>query len=200
MSGAAAAADASGGAADDPWASRKHPLESRWTLWFEQKQQKAGLRPLHTFDSVEDFWCLHANIKAPSGLAPASTVALFKEGIEPRWEDPANAGGGCWTAVLPRATNAAELLDSWWLALLLACIGEQFEAEGDEVCGATVSIRHGKNRVELWTRSAGSEALQVSIGKQLRAVLKTVPETTRMGFATFADKMQPGKARDRYYA
>lgn len=54
MSGAG---DAAGDA--DPF-PRKHPLEGAWTLWFEQKleqkQKKPGLQPLHTFDSVEDFW------------------------------------------------------------------------------------------------------------------------------------------------
>lgn len=43
---------------------------------------------------------------------------------------------------------------------MLACIGEQFE-EGDEVCGVTVNIRNGKNRIEMWTKTAANEALQV---------------------------------------
>lgn len=43
---------------------------------------------------------------------------------------------------------------------VLACIGEQFE-EGDEVCGVTVNIRNGKNRIEMWTKTAANEALQV---------------------------------------
>ena len=43
---------------------------------------------------------------------------------------------------------------------MLACIGEQFE-EGDEVCGVTVNIRAGKDRVELWSKTAANEAVQV---------------------------------------
>jgi translation initiation factor 4E len=44
---------------------------------------------------------------------------------------------------------------------VLACIGEQFE-EGDEVCGICVNVRAGgKDRVELWTKTAANEALQV---------------------------------------
>ena len=43
--------------------SRRHPLEYRWTLWFDNPAQKQsmnkfgqGLRPVYSFDTVEDFW------------------------------------------------------------------------------------------------------------------------------------------------
>jgi translation initiation factor 4E len=43
--------------------SRRHPLEYRWTLWFDNPTQKQslnkfgqGLRPVYSFDTVEDFW------------------------------------------------------------------------------------------------------------------------------------------------
>lgn len=110
--GADAAAAAA--AAADPF-PRKHPLETGWALW---AGEKSGLRPLHTFDTVEDFWCLHANLKPPSALPPPATLALFRAGIEPKWEDPANANGGCWVAVAPRAPNANTVLDQWWLQLV----------------------------------------------------------------------------------
>lgn len=47
----------------EPDFSRKHPLEHKWTLWFDNPQKKQtvdkfgqGLRSVYTFDSVEDFW------------------------------------------------------------------------------------------------------------------------------------------------
>lgn len=43
--------------------SKKHPLETKWTLWFDNPngKQKASswgqtLRSVYTFDTVEDFW------------------------------------------------------------------------------------------------------------------------------------------------
>jgi len=43
--------------------SKKHPLEHTWTLWFDnpngrQKPTTFGktLRPVYTFNTVEDFW------------------------------------------------------------------------------------------------------------------------------------------------
>ena len=74
--------------------NQKHPLEHTWTLWFDnpngrQKQATWGqtLRSVYTFNTVEDFWCLYNNILAPSRLIMGTDFHLFKEGIEPKWED-----------------------------------------------------------------------------------------------------------------
>lgn len=83
---------------------------------------------------------LYNNIKAPSQLQPSATYYLFKDGIEPKWEDPRNTHGGSWTCQAPRAPNGRATLDAWWLHAVLACIGEQFD-EGDEICGVTLNIR-----------------------------------------------------------
>lgn len=187
----------------EPDFGKKHPLEHRWTLWFDNPTGKQtinkfgqGLRSVYSFDTVEDFWCLYNNIKAPSQLQPSATYYLFKDNIDPKWEHPKNAQGGCWTANVPKTPNAKQTLDAWWLHAVLACIGEQFD-EGDEVCGVCVNIRAGKDRVELWTKTAANEALQTSIGKQLKQFLD-VPDTGKIGFGVFAEKLQQGKGRDKY--
>lgn len=43
--------------------SRKHQLEHKWTLWFDNPSTRQtlnrygqGLRPVYSFDTVEDFW------------------------------------------------------------------------------------------------------------------------------------------------
>ena len=48
---------------DNKQSADKHPLEHKWTLWFDnpsgkQKQDTWGssLRSVYTFDTVEDFW------------------------------------------------------------------------------------------------------------------------------------------------
>jgi hypothetical protein len=42
---------------------------------------------------------------------------------------------------------------------LLAMIGEQFD-EGDEICGAVVSVRR-QDKIAIWTKTASNEAAQV---------------------------------------
>lgn len=43
---------------------------------------------------------------------------------------------------------------------LLAMIGEQFD-EGDEICGAVVSVRRSQDKIAIWTKTASNEAAQV---------------------------------------
>ena len=47
----------------EPDFSKKHALEHRWTLWFDNPSGKQslskygqGLRSVYSFDTVEDFW------------------------------------------------------------------------------------------------------------------------------------------------
>jgi hypothetical protein len=68
---------------------------------------------------------LYNNIKAPSQLQPMATYYLFKDGIEPKWEDPKNTHGGSWNCSAPRTPNGKQVLDSWWLHAVssLGCAG-----------------------------------------------------------------------------
>lgn len=56
---------------------------------------------------------------------------VFKHGVKPTWEDPANARGGAWIVRLRKGLAAR-----FWEELLLAMVGEQFES-GAEVRGRT---------------------------------------------------------------
>jgi ribosomal protein S1 len=42
----------------------------------------------------------------------------------------------------------------------LGMIGEQFD-EGDEICGAVVSVRAKQDKISIWTKTASNEAAQV---------------------------------------
>ena len=157
--------------------NQKHPLEHTWTLWFDnpngrQKQATWGqtLRSVYTFNTVEDFWCLYNNILAPSRLIMGTDFHLFKEGIEPKWEDAKCAKGGKWTYFFPKSKEPAAL-DDCWLNLLLAMIGEQF-CEPSEICGAVISVRQKQHRIALWTKTASNEADQMAIGRHFKSVLE----------------------------
>lgn len=56
---------------------------------------------------------LYNNIKPPSWLQPGTDFHLFKEGIQPKWEDPACENGGKWTILVPRGNK--QILDKFWL-------------------------------------------------------------------------------------
>ena len=59
---------------------------------------------------------MYNNIRTPGQLQPTATFYLFKDHIEPKWEDPKNVNGGCWTASVPsKGPNSKAQLDAWWL-------------------------------------------------------------------------------------
>jgi hypothetical protein len=82
---------------------------------------------------------------------------LFKDGIQPMWEDAANARGGKW--VLRMKKGVASQL---WEETLLAMIGEQFDV-GNEVCGAVMSVRYHEDNLSVWNRTAENDAATAKI-------------------------------------
>mmetsp|Transcript_4935 Transcript_4935/g.14213 ORF Transcript_4935/g.14213 Transcript_4935/m.14213 type:complete len:211 (-) Transcript_4935:196-828(-) len=194
---------ASDGKAESKGEPTTHPLEHKWTLWFDnpkgsQRPQTWGdtLKPVYTFDSVEDFWRLYNNIKPPSWLGAGTDFHLFKKGIQPKWEDPQCEAGGKWTILVPRGGgNSKQFLDKFWLHSLLACIGEQF-SHSDEICGVVVNMRQKQDKVCLWTKTASNEAVQIGIGKQFKEFLEF---DQNCGYLVHNDaKILDRKAKDRY--
>ncbi|PKA54509.1 Eukaryotic translation initiation factor 4E-1 [Apostasia shenzhenica] len=177
-------------------AIQPHPLEHSWTFWFDNPSAKSrqatwgsSIRPIYTFSTVEDFWSLYNNIHHPSNLLVGADFYCFKHKIEPKWEDPVCANGGKWTISCARGKS-----DTFWLYTLLAMIGEQFDY-GDEICGAVVNVRGKQERIALWTKNAGNEASQLSIGRQWKEFLD-YKET--IGFIFHEDAKKSDRPKNRY--
>ncbi|NWW71180.1 I4E1B factor, partial [Climacteris rufus] len=138
----------------------KHPLQNRWALWFfkndKSKMWQANLRLVTKFSTVEDFWALYSHIQLASKLAAGCDYSLFKDGIEPMWEDSQNKRGGRWLVTLAKQQRHTEL-DRFWLETLLCLIGEMFDEYSDEVCGAVINIRTKGDKIAIWTREAENQ-------------------------------------------
>jgi len=80
--------------------------------------------------------------------------------------------------VLTMKNNTA-LLDRCWNWLAFALVGEELE-EGDEICGAVVSLRSKVDRIQLWTRSKDDVEKINSMGKRLVKLLD-VSEADNIG-------------------
>lgn len=178
----------------------KHPLYSTWTLWFDNasKNDKAKnwdelIQKVMLVESVEEFWGLYHNIVPPSLIHVGSNYYLFKEGIKPAWEDPANQRGGSWSIQLAR-DRSRDLIDKWWLYTMLAAIGETFETPytsngkppaemsfTDEVTGVVVSARKAFFRISIWTRSSDSKELAQNVGRHFKYGVLGAPEGKKLG-------------------
>ena len=87
----------------------------------------------------------------PDNVRGGLDYMLFRDGIQPRWEDDANKSGGKLTFKIRK--GAANPL---WENLVLALIGETLYGSED-VCGAVLSLRYHDDTFSLWHR-AGVDA------------------------------------------
>lgn len=175
----------------------KHPLYHSWTLWFDNPVHKgsssakerreswgANLHKVVDIKSVEEFWGLYNNIVPPSTLPQSANYYLFKDGIQPAWEDPANGNGGKWSVQLPREKHRNQI-DKLWLYTMLAAIGEMLETptpdsklptkiEDELVTGVILQARSNYYRISVWTRRADDWDVEVPEGAE-------VPESVAVG-------------------
>eukprot|EP01127_Copromyxa_protea_P007920 TRINITY_DN17_c0_g1_i1.p1 TRINITY_DN17_c0_g1~~TRINITY_DN17_c0_g1_i1.p1 ORF type:complete len:188 (-),score=35.68 TRINITY_DN17_c0_g1_i1:73-636(-) len=157
--------------------STKHQLNDDWTWWFtnptkRQTRESWGesLKEIYTFDTVEDFWSLWNNIKGSHELPEQCTYHLFKKGVEPKWEDPENKAGGQWVYIHDKRNTNPDL-NSLWLQVILAMIGNTFD-DSDDICGVEVKIKPRQAKICLWTKTGSDDVKQRRIGEHLREVLE----------------------------
>jgi len=159
----------------------KHPLNSRWTLWYTKPQVNKSenwhdlLKPVITFSSVEEFWGIYNSIPVANQLPLKSDYHLFKEGIRPEWEDEHNSKGGKWSYSFNSKRDVNPVINELWLRGLLAVIGETIEDDENEVNGIVLNIRARAYRVAIWTKDCDESRLR-TLGERLKKVLQLSDE------------------------
>jgi translation initiation factor 4E len=146
-----------------------HHLENTWTFWFSKKPSKMNpafnwvesLRKLGTFNTVEDFWRYYTWLKRPTEIINNSNIYMFKDEIEPMWENFPN--GGCWTL---RIKKKSPVIGKWWEELLFAAIGEALQEP--DIVGVSVSVKPKEEIFSIWNRDASAKP---RVGEKLRHLL-----------------------------
>ncbi|XP_055969018.1 eukaryotic translation initiation factor 4E type 1B [Sorex fumeus] len=166
-----------------------HPLLTRWALWFSKNDRsrawRDSLQLITKIDTVEDFWAVYSNIKLASRLSTGCDYALFRDGIEPMWEDSMNKKGGRWLVCLARQQRHTDL-DRLWLETLLCLIGESFAEHGPEVCGAVINIRTKRDKIAVWTKEAENQEGVLHIGRIYKERLR-LSSTAIIGYQAHVD-------------
>ncbi|XP_006873555.1 PREDICTED: eukaryotic translation initiation factor 4E type 1B [Chrysochloris asiatica] len=166
-----------------------HPLQNRWALWFFKNDSSRvwqdNLHLITKFDTVEDFWSTYSHIQQASKLSSGCDYALFKDGIQPMWEDSRNKRGGRWLVSLAKHQRHSKL-DRLWLETMLCLIGESFEEHSREVCGAVVNIRTKGDKISVWTQEAENQASVLHIGQVYKEHLGLSTKAT-IGYQAHAD-------------
>lgn len=117
---------------------KKLPLRHQWTAWQWDMEKDANGNPINalqvignwehalkqkdTFDTVEDFWRVYHLIKPVDNdqVKLPADYSIFKTGIKPMWEDPANMDGGRWLLVFRKDINKkpSSNLEIVWLEVV----------------------------------------------------------------------------------
>jgi len=167
----------------------KHPLQNKWAMWFfkndKSKDWAANLRYITSFDTVEDFWALYNHILPASKLGVGCDYSVFKDGVQPMWEDPNNKKGGRWLMNLNKQQRHSDL-DAYWLETLLCLVGEAFDEQSDDICGAVVNIRGKGDKLAVWTGDARNAESNMKIGRTLKSRLE-IPKGIQIGFQAHTD-------------
>lgn len=149
----------------------KHPLYHNWTLWFDNPSAKgmtkaAGgkdswgeeMKRVVDFDSVEEFWGLYNNVIPPSMLPQRANYYLFKEGVKPAWEDPANADGGKWAVQMPRDKSRESIDKLWLFTVCVQCARAAFACTSAGWILIGSSLIHFADALSDWRDSRSAAA------------------------------------------
>ena len=86
----------------------EHWLENTYCLWSlawsdphnkHDKDYVNNLQLIASFGTVEQWWSIYSHLININYLPPYMELNLFKTGILPMWEDPANIRGGRWVTI-----------------------------------------------------------------------------------------------------
>lgn len=175
----------------------QHVLHGRWTLWIDYPGTKrssgkgwdSNLRKVGTVSTLEEFWGVLNAVAPPSKLPSDCNYYLFREGIEPTWEDKHNEAGGKWVA--QHSKQRRDRLDRAWLSSCVAAVSEQLESDQypNQVCGLVASLRKNQDRVSLWLNAAANESAVMAVGARWKAAMGLRGQT-KIGFHPHSDALR----------
>jgi len=150
-------------------ASEPITLASEWAFWHDSQRKKglkreafeAEIKQGTPFSTISEFWIRWNDIQDSMSLPLRNNVNVnvFKRGIKPLWEDPANRRGGKFQVSLAKNIDAAELNEAWLYVVISVLLGEMGVQE--EINGMVLSTRNWGNTLSIWTRSTEAPELEI---------------------------------------
>lgn len=153
-------------------------LDHQWILYEHTRSTEDNydscISTVAAVDSLVRFWQIVNRYPAPSKLFSDATtknifnskdvvaLSFFRDGVEPRWEDPENEKGA---EVSKRVFASLDEIDQDWLNVLVSCVTDiDPSVTGVRVVDASSLKRVGKTpvlefkllyRLEIWFNDCG---------------------------------------------
>lgn len=138
-------------AAATPIADPEMLLSDQWCFYFLDSSSvtsEGNFDPTLVFriDSIATFWRVMNNIPEAGQLNRSSTLYLFRDDINPKWEDPKNNAGGMWKMKVDAAK-----INMVWTIMACRTIGESWEKENRNcINGIVLKVRDKGFWIEVW--------------------------------------------------
>jgi translation initiation factor 4E len=77
-------------------------LSTAWSFWcrLPAKEKHTDYSKdtvmIAPFNDISSFWAIYSRLKRPAEMPNSADMHLFRDGIQPFWEDPGNCNGGKW--------------------------------------------------------------------------------------------------------
>jgi hypothetical protein len=127
-------------------------LNDVWCLYFHDPNDNnwtpSSYQLIATLSNVEDFQRVMTSV--PQDLWFKGMFFIMREHVQPVWEDPSNANGGCFSMKVMRN----HLMDTW-VNVCAAALGETIVKEKalwDLVTGVSISPKKSYILIRVWIR------------------------------------------------
>ena len=131
----------------------KTKLLHKYTFWFlisqntlKNNQYESKNKKIAEFDTIEDFWKIYQHIKKPDNCKEGIELKMFKDNIEPRWDDDSNKNGGKLILLCNK-----EYTSIIWEEIILNIIGNIFPKNiSDNINGIVFISKSKYNTIQIW--------------------------------------------------
>jgi translation initiation factor 4E len=168
-----------GPAADEPLPpALRAPLQNRWVFWYSLNQRDRGatrtdwlsqLIQSSAVTTAGEFAQFSVQLQQRKALLSARVQALmiFREGVKPLWEVPANRRGGKFAVAL---TNGDQSTLEVYIRTVAAIVTGAVVQE-DDVCGVVLSFRPWGGTFTLWNSDSKDEQQLARLISYLKSAL-----------------------------
>lgn len=135
----------------------RHQLYDKWTLWAHLPHDTDwsidSYKPIQVISDVETAIALFETL--PDKLTKNCILFLMREGIKPRWEDPHNRTGGCFSY---RIKN--NIVPNAWKNLSYTLLGESLANSPkirENINGITISPKRHFCIIKIWLANCSTQ-------------------------------------------
>ena len=132
-------------------------LKNNFNLWCHYEKDNwdiSGYRNIYKITTAKDFWELYNNWDNLGGLL-RKQYFLMRNNITPRWEDPENRNGGCWSIKLSNNDYY-----NIWETLSNLLVVDELSIVKNDITGISIcQKKNDKVVIKIWNKSKSNSKI-----------------------------------------